>query len=71
MQHTRKLRTPGDGDSSKPVDPYSILVADFETTTDPNDCRVWLWAVASVIEAGWSPTSRGKAMVFDVDADGR
>ena len=28
-------------------------------------------AVAAVIEAGWNPTSRGKAMVFDVDADGR
>lgn len=50
MLHTRKLGTPGDGVSSKPVDPYSILVADFETTTDPNDCRVWLWAVASVTE---------------------
>lgn len=24
------------------------LVADFETTTDKNDCRVWLWGVASV-----------------------
>ena len=24
------------------------LVADFETTTDPHDCRVWLWAVASI-----------------------
>ena len=28
-------------------------------------------AVASAMEAGWNPTSRGKAMVFDVDADGR
>ena len=28
-------------------------------------------AVAAVIEAGWNPTSRGKAMVFDVDAEGR
>lgn len=28
-------------------------------------------AVTSVIEAGWNPTSRGKPMVFDVDADGR
>jgi hypothetical protein len=28
-------------------------------------------AVTAVIEAGWNPTSRGKAMVFDVDADGR
>lgn len=28
-------------------------------------------AVASAIEAGWNPTSRGKAVVFDVDADGR
>lgn len=27
-------------------------------------------AVASAIEAGWNPTSRGKVMVFDVDADG-
>ncbi|MBB4082680.1 hypothetical protein [Brevundimonas lenta] len=27
-------------------------------------------AVTSVIEAGWNPTSRGKPMVFDVDADG-
>jgi hypothetical protein len=23
-----------------------------------------------VIEAGWNPTSRGKPMVFDVDAEG-
>jgi hypothetical protein len=28
-------------------------------------------AVTAVIEAGWNPTSRGKPMVFDVDADGR
>ncbi|QYF88049.1 hypothetical protein [Brevundimonas sp. PAMC22021] len=27
-------------------------------------------AVTSAIEAGWAPTSRGKAMVFDVDANG-
>jgi hypothetical protein len=27
-------------------------------------------AVTSVTEAGWDPTSRGKPMVFDVDADG-
>jgi len=27
-------------------------------------------AVTAVIEAGWNPTSRGKPMVFDVDADG-
>lgn len=27
-------------------------------------------AVAAAIEAGWDPTSRGKAVVFDVDADG-
>lgn len=35
---------------------------------DPDTIRN---AVAAVIEAGWNPTSRGKAMVFDVDADGR
>lgn len=28
-------------------------------------------AVTAAIEAGWDPTSRGKAVVFDVDADGR
>lgn len=28
-------------------------------------------AVSSAIEAGWNPMSRGKAVVFDVDADGR
>lgn len=28
-------------------------------------------AVTAVIEAGWNPTSRGRPMVFDVDADGR
>lgn len=28
-------------------------------------------AIAAAIEAGWDPTSRGKAMVFDVDAAGR
>lgn len=28
-------------------------------------------AVSSAIEAGWNPTSRGRAMVFDVDTDGR
>lgn len=25
-----------------------IYVGDFETTTDPDDCRVWLWALCSV-----------------------
>lgn len=24
------------------------FVADFETTTDPNDCRVWAWAVCEI-----------------------
>ena len=28
-------------------------------------------AVAAAIEAGWNPTSRGKTMNFDVDAEGR
>ena len=28
-------------------------------------------AVSSAMEAGWDPTSRGKAMVFDVDGEGR
>lgn len=28
-------------------------------------------AVASAIAAGWDPTSRGKPVVFDVDAEGR
>ncbi len=28
-------------------------------------------AVSASIEAGWNPTSRGKDMVFEVDADGR
>ncbi len=28
-------------------------------------------AVSSAIAAGWDPTSRGKPVVFDVDADGR
>jgi hypothetical protein len=27
-------------------------------------------AIASAIAAGWDPTSRGKVVVFDVDADG-
>lgn len=27
-------------------------------------------AVTAVTEAGWNPTSRGKPMVFDVDAEG-
>jgi hypothetical protein len=26
------------------------LVADFETTTDENDCRVWLWGICSVAD---------------------
>ena len=24
------------------------LTADFETTTDENDCRVWAWAVCEI-----------------------
>jgi hypothetical protein len=28
-------------------------------------------SVTAVIEAGWNPTSRGRPMVFDVDANGR
>ena len=27
--------------------------------------------VAAIIEAGWEPTSRGKAVSFDVDEHGR
>src|SRR5699024_11284871 len=26
----------------------STWVSDFETTTDPDDCRVWAWAVCNV-----------------------
>lgn len=26
------------------------FAADFETTTDPDDCRVWLWGIAPVEE---------------------
>lgn len=26
----------------------AVYTADFETTTDPNDCRVWAWAVCEV-----------------------
>ena len=29
----------------------SVLVADFETTTDPLDCRVWAWACVNL----WNP----------------
>jgi len=28
------------------------LVADFETTTDPADCRVWAWGVAPIFNEG-------------------
>lgn len=28
-------------------------------------------AVAAAMEAGWNPTSRGKAVAFEVDAEGR
>lgn len=33
----------------------STWVADFETTTDPNDCRVWAWGLANVdtAETSW------------------
>lgn len=27
---------------------YRNLVADFETTSDPDDCRVWSWAMADI-----------------------
>ena len=27
---------------------YRELVADFETTPDPDDCRVWAWAIANI-----------------------
>ncbi len=28
----------------------ALLVGDFETTTDPHDCRVWLWAITGVMD---------------------
>jgi hypothetical protein len=35
--------------------PPTNLVADFETTTDPNDCRVWLWGITPVHDSDeWS-----------------
>lgn len=27
---------------------HAVVSADFETTTDPKDCRVWLWSICSV-----------------------
>lgn len=32
---------------------YLDLVADFETTTDPEDCRVWAWGLADVSDVPW------------------
>ncbi len=29
----------------------TIYAADFETTTDPNDCRVWAWGLADIEDA--------------------
>ena len=29
------------------------LVADFETTTDPEDCRVWAWGLGNVDDSPW------------------
>ena len=33
------------------MSPSEVWSADFETTTDPNDCRVWLWGVEEVFTA--------------------
>lgn len=35
-------------DWGEEVEPMSVWAADFETTTDADDCRVWAWAVCSV-----------------------
>lgn len=32
---------------------YANLVADFETATDPKDCRVWAWGLANVDHDPW------------------
>lgn len=32
---------------------YENLVADFETTTDPQDCRVWAWGLGNVSHEPW------------------
>ena len=33
-----------------------IYVADFETTTDPEDCRVWAWGIVDIekCRSGWN-----------------
>lgn len=42
-------RRPGEG-AKRRVKP--IYMADFETITNPDDCRVWLWGQAPVMEDG-------------------
>lgn len=38
--------------------------ADFETITDPNDCRVWLWGLSSVETPGYDDVEIG----IDIDS---
>lgn len=40
---------------SKKKEPTKIYVADFETTTEPTDCRVWAWGMVDIEKAksGW------------------
>jgi len=42
-----------------------VWVADFETTTDPEDCRVWAWGLANVDTA---QTSWDVEMGIDIDS---
>lgn len=43
------------GEKRKRKEPTTVYVADFETTTEPTDCRVWAWGMVDIEKAksGW------------------
>lgn len=46
MNRPRTNRTPNRSRGGKAARP--VYVADFETTTDPKDCRVWEWGLTTI-----------------------
>lgn len=45
-------------------DVSSYLMADFETTTDPDDCRVWAWGYVDINDASYESVKIG----LDIDS---
>jgi hypothetical protein len=47
-----------------------LLTADFETTTDKEDCRVWAWGLCNIQDPDWFRFGNSIESLMDFCAEG-